>query len=385
MPKKTLGVGMVGFGFIGKVHTYAYMTLPLFYDPAPARLKLVGVCSKPIADAQKGVEEIGYKFATEDYHDLLDCDDIDVINCCTPNNLHKDVVIDSLNAGKHVNCEKPLALNLTEAGEVLEVAQKSDRISQVTFEYRYIPAMMRAKQLLNEGFLGKIFNIRSCYLHSGYIDPTRPITWRLSKEVSGGGALYDLASHAIDLIRFLLGEYSRVSARLITFIKERPVAGKPGEFGRVEVDDMAQIQFEMVNGAIGTLEASRVATGANDELRLEVHGDKGAIKFNLMNPNWLEIYDVRDPDAPIGGLRGFKKIETVQRYPKPGGDFPSPKFSIGWMRYHVGSAFDFITNVVENRKPDADMYAGYKVQEFMEACQISDREGRWVDIPLDKY
>ena len=140
--------------------------------------------------------------------------------------------------------------------------------------------------------------------------------------------------------------------------------------------------FELQNGCIGTIEGSKVATGANDEYRIEIHGEKGAIRFNSMQPNFLEIYDTSDVGEPIGGRIGFTAIETVQRYPKPATQFPGPKFSVGWIRYHAGSAFDFIKNITEGKKPDSDMHSGYKIQEVMEACKVSNDNGRWVDLPL---
>ena len=230
--------------------------------------------------------------------------------------------------------------------------------------------------------MGRVFSIRTAYLHSGYIDPSRPMSWKLEKKNSGGGALYDLGSHIIDLTRFLLGDFKSLNAKLKTFHKKRPIPGKPGQFGIVEVDDVALLMFEMENGAIGTLEGSRIATGTNDEWRMEIHGEKGAIRCNSMQPNFLEVYDVRDTSEPVGGYRGFTAIETVQRFPEPATQFPGPKFTIGWMRAHAGNAFDFITNIVEGKKPDADMNSAYKVQEVMEACQISDKKGKWVDLPL---
>jgi len=150
----------------------------------------------------------------------------------------------------------------------------------------------------------------------------------------------------------------------------------------VDVDDLALLMFELENGALGTLEATKVATGANDEIRLEMHGEKGAIRFNSMQPNYLEVYDTRDAEEPIGGWRGFKALETVQRYPKPAAAFPGPKFSVGWMRYHIGNSYDFIKNIADGSKPEADMEAGYKVQEVIEAGVISDRDKKWVDLPL---
>jgi len=380
---KTLGVGIAGYGFIGKVHTLSYLNMPFLYKPIPAKLKMVGVCSVPIADANEGIEQAGFEFATEDYRELIKREDIDIIEVCTPNYIHKDIIIEALSAGKHINCEKPLAMNLAEAKEILDAANAHPGlISQMCFEYRYTPATMRAKQLIEEGFLGRVYSLRAAYLHAGNADPKRPIYWKIQKKYCGGGSLYDLASHVIDLIRFLLGDFKHVFSKLEIFTKERPVTGNPSQMCEVDVDDLALLLFELENGAIGTLEATKVATGANDELRIEIHGEKGAIRFNSMQPNYLEVYDVRDAEEPVGGWRGFKALETVQRYPKPAQAFPGPKFSVGWIRFHAGNAYDFIKNIVEVTKPEADIYAGYKVQEVIEAAAISDREKRWVEIPL---
>jgi len=380
---RTLGIGMVGYGFIGKVHTLSYLNLPFYYSPVPAKLKMVGVCSSPIDDANLGIEQAGFEFATDNYKELLKRDDIDIIEICTPNYLHKEIIIEALNAGKHVNCEKPLAMNLSEARQIIDTANSHPKlISQITFEYRYHPAMMRAKQLIDKGFLGRVYSARALYLHSGNSDSARPMYWKLEKKYCGGGSLFDLGSHVIDITRFLLGDFKKIFAELEIFTKQRPVFEKSDEFCSVEVDDLAILLFEMENGAIGTIEATKVATGANDEFRIEIHGEKGAIRFNSMQPNYLEVYDTRAEEAPIGGRRGFTAIETVQRYPKPALQFPGPKFSIGWIRNHIGNAMDFITNVVEGKKPLADMYAGYKVQEVMEAALISDKEKRWVELPI---
>ena len=163
---KTLGIGMVGYGFIGRVHTLSYLNLPYYYKPLPARLKMVGVASVPIKDAQEGVQQAGFEFATDNWRDLIARDDIDIIEVCTPNCLHKEIIIEALKAGKHVNCEKPLAMDLAEAREIVEEADAHPNlISQVTFEYRYQPAMMRAKRLIEEGLLGRIYSARIVYLH----------------------------------------------------------------------------------------------------------------------------------------------------------------------------------------------------------------------------
>jgi predicted dehydrogenase len=379
--QREIRIGLVGYGFIGKVHTLAYQILPMMYDPFPVHIRLVGVSAASQASTQRGVEQGRYEFGTTDWRELMARDDIDVIDCCTPNFLHKEVLIAAMRAGKHVYCDKPLAMNLTEAREILSVAQETGVQHQMTFNYRFIPAMMRARQLVEEGFLGRVFSFRAAYLHAGYIDPNRPFTWRLDAARGGGGALFDLGSHVLDLIRFLLGDYESVQALTETFIKERPLPGKAGERMAVGVDDLALMTVRMANGAVGTVEASRLATGTNDELRLEIHGSQGALRFNLMDPNWLYIYDVREPGAPIGGDRGFKAIETVQRYPPPA-VLPGPKFSVGWMRYHIASQHDFITSLIEGQPTSPDFEDGMRIQEVMEAAYISAGEDRWVSLPL---
>jgi predicted dehydrogenase len=376
---QTFGVGMVGYGFIGRMHTYAYQSLPMIYDPPPASIKLVGVATAGEESGLKAVERAGYEFAARDYHDLLTRDDIHIINVCTPNHLHRDVVIDALKAGKHIYCDKPLALNLEEAREIWEVACHAQTIHQMTFNYRFIPAMLRAKQLADAGFLGRLYQFRVAYLHSSYIDPNRPITWRVQKEKSGGGASFDLGSHVIDLIRYLLGEFSAVFATMETYVKERPIAPGSSERAVVEVDDVFWMQARLESGALGTVEASRVSTGACDEIRFEAHGDRGAIRFNSMDPNWLDVYDATLPGGDYGGDRGFKRLECVQQYPKPAA-LPGPRNSVGWLRYHIASIYDFVDNVANNRQSSPSIYDGLKVQEVLDAVYRSAAAQSWVKV-----
>jgi len=381
---KEIGIGVIGYGFIGRVHTFSYLNIPFFYEPLGSRLKLIGVCSSKLKNAQRGIAQAGFGFATDDYKDILDNKDIELVSICTPNYLHKDIVIDAIKADKSIYCEKPLARDLDEAQDMLKAYKNSKKTVQMAFEYRFQPAIMRAKQLVEKGFLGKPLSARIAYLHSGYIDPERPLSWRLDSSASGGGAIYDLGSHIIDLVRYLLGDFKRISAKFDTFFKKRPAGDGSLKQVDVEVDDVAFSMFELENGLTGTMEASRIATGTNDEIRLEIHGDKGSLKFNSMQPNYLYVYDVRDKDTPIGGDRGYKALETVQRYPLPALGFPGPKFSVGWLRYNIASTYDFVKNAIDSKRSEPDIFSGYKVQEVMEAARLSDAKGIWIDLPVNK-
>lgn len=391
---RTYGVGMIGYGFIGKVHTHAHRSLPLFYDPLPAQTRLVGVCTATPQSGQKAQEQAGFEFATTDYRDLLARDDIQIIHICTPNDAHKVAVMDALRAGKHIYCDKPLALNLEEAEEIIALAKTVSTIQQMTFNYRFVPAMLRARQLVESGFLGDLFSFRAAYLHAGYIDPARPYTWRLDRARSGGGAIADLGAHVIDLVRFLLsngdfvpraGEFSAVTSQMQTVIRERKEA-KTGIMRPVEVDDIAFALCEMEGGGMGTLEASRLSTGVQDELRLELHGSQGGIKFNLMEPNWLEVYDARSPETALGGDRGGKRIECTTRYPKPY-SLGATKNTVGWLNFHIHSLFDFVQNVANHEEgiapsPLSPTFTdGLETQRVIEACQRSVQEGGRISVP----
>lgn len=367
---------MIGYGFMGKMHSYAYASLPFVYDPPPAKVKLVGVCAASEASRNLAIERAGYEFATGDYRELLDRDDIHIINVCTPNYLHKEQAIAALAAGKHLYCDKPLAMNAAEAREVVDAAERTNLTCQITFHNRFSPAMLRARQLVEDGFLGDILSFRGVYLHSGYADPDRPMSWRLDLAQSGGGALVDLGSHLIDLMRMLVGDFARVQGNLQTIVKERPIAKGSPEKETVLVDDLAVMQVELASGAIGTLEASRVATGAQDDLRIEIHGTRGAIRFDMMEPNWLWAYDDTRPSAPLGGDRGYSRIECVQSYPKPAA-LPGAKTPVGWMRFHIASIHEFVSNVVAGRPGSPSLRDGLVVQEVMDAVVRSSQTGRW--------
>jgi predicted dehydrogenase len=375
-----MGVGVVGYGFIGKVHAWAHRVLPFMYDPLPVRAKLLGVCTATPESGAKAVEQAGFAFATTDPAELLARDDIRIIHCCTPNDAHRDLLIAALKAGKHVYCDKPLTATLPEAHEVAALAAATPGvIDRMTFNYRFAPATLRAKQLVDDGFLGEVYHFRGAYLHAGYLDPKRPRTWRLQMSRSGGGAIMDLGAHIFDLVRWLVGDFAAVSAQLQTRIAERPDP-KTGASAPVDVDDIAVAQVRTRSGAVGVIEASRLATGVQDELRFEIHGSKGAISFNLMEPNWLTVYDAREPEAPLGGNRGPQRIECVARYPKPY-SFGVTKNTLGWPQLHAHCLFDFLSAVAAGEdRTGPDFADGLAANEFVDACQRSAASDGWVEL-----
>lgn len=377
----TLRVGIVGHGFMGKVHGHAYRSMGFYYDPAPAKIVLAGVATSREETWRRAVDEWGFEFGTCDFHELCARDDIDIINCCVPNHLHKDVLLAAIENGRHVYMDKPLCRTLDEAREMLAAARRHPgQITQMTFQYRFIPAMLRAKELVDAGALGRVFSARVCYLHAGYIDPERPASWRLDASKSGkGGALFDLGSHVIDLTRWLLGEFAEVQHLGETLIKERPLKENSSKKVSVEVDDVSILVFRLQNGAVGTIESSRLATGAQDEIRFEAHGSKGAIRFNLMQPNFLEYYDATVPEATYGGERGFKAIECVARYPKPAA-LPGPKNTIGWERFHVHCLHHFVSHVVAGAPAKPDILDGARTQAVLEAALEAQQSRTWVKV-----
>jgi predicted dehydrogenase len=315
MESKHLGIGLIGYGGIGRVHAANWRNLHLYYKDMPFRLRMRHVATRNHETSEIAARMVGFEKSSIDYLDVIHDPMVDLVDICGPNALHHPAFMEAIKSGKHIYCEKPLALNLPEAEEMRSAALSSDSVVQIAFNYRFIPAVARAKSMIQRGFLGDTLIFRAQYLHSSYLDPQRPISWRLSKEQAGGGALVDLGSHAIDLMRYLSGEFKRVRAQTKTFILSRPMEAGSDKHTTVDVDDHAQLEVELVEGGLGTIEVSRVAMGSTDDLRFEIHGTRGAIAFDVMQPNWLLAFNDRDVDESTGDQRGYTHLQTMHHYP----------------------------------------------------------------------
>lgn len=377
----TLGVGIVGFGWMGKTNAYAYRNLPFYYREVPMRTKLVGVSVRRAETIDAAVELGGFEFGTTRFDDLLERDDIHIINICTPNDLHKDQIVAAIKAGKHVYCDKPLVLNYEEGKEVLQAlgaVTRSPLVTQMAVQYRYIPATIRAKELIDEGHLGKILSFRSAFLHASLVDPNRPAGWRL-RAGTGGGTLYDMGSHLFDLLTHLLGPVESLLTDTTTYTPQR-VDAATGKTLDIDADDIALMLLHMKNGGRGTAEISKVATGVNDDLRVEIHGTRGALRFALSNPNVLEFLDATTPEEPHGGTRGFVRIETAGKYTTPVGNVFVPKLSIGWFTAHVACLYNFLSAIAGKSQSAPDFKEAVELQRLLDAGYASAQHKTWVGV-----
>jgi len=377
-PKRDFGIGLVGYGGIGTFHTANWRVLNLYYPDLPVKIQLKGAAARSQSSADRAVEEGGYSYGTRDYQDLLADKDIDLIDICTPNDTHYEIFTAALKAGKHVYIEKPLALTMDQAQDMARQAQGAKGVVQIAFNYRFVPAVMKAKALIEEGFLGEVVNFRAQYFHTGYLNPDRPMSWRLSQARSGGGALVDLGSHVIDLMLYLAGPFQKLIAQTRTFVQQRPIEEGSEVKVPVEVDDHAQLLVNLKGGGVGIVEVSRVAHGTTDDLNFEIHGTKGALKFDVMDPNWLYIYDARDSQHPLGGNHGFKQIQTMHAY--PGNQIPGERSLVNAIGMHANSQYQVVRAALGLQAPSPSAVDGLAVQQVLEASYRSAQEGRWVEI-----
>lgn len=377
--EKIYNVGLLGFGFIGKVHAYGYVNLPLFYDPVPLRARITHVVTSRAETAEKARAAIGADVAATDYRAVTANPQIDIVHICTPNHLHKEALLSALRHQKHVYCDKPLVAGVAEAEEIEAALAGYRGVAQMTFQNRFFPATMRAKQLIEAGALGQILGFRVCYLHGGSANAAAPLKWKLTAG-AGGGVIADLGSHLLDLVDWLVGPFASVMAATQIAYPQRPSPGGAGEKLAVDAEDCVMFLARMQSDALGTVEATKIATGTEDEIRLEIHGSRGALRYNGMDPHYLEFHDAAAAEEPLGGLRGWNRIQCGQRYPAPAASFPSPKAAMGWIRSHVACLENFLEAVAQGRPAEPGLQQGIRVERMMDCLRRSAAAKRWVDV-----
>jgi predicted dehydrogenase len=375
---KQIGIGVIGYGGVARVHGLAYRSIPFHYGLPASTVNLVGIADVNARAAEAAANELKCSLWTTDYHELLRRQDVNVVDICVPNVLHEEIILAAATAGKHIFCEKPLAMNVEQGKRIVAAVEKAGVKHQLNFNFRFYPAISRARQLIDNGFLGRVFSFRGCFYRSSYINPDKPLSWRLSKEIAGSGALFDLGSHILDLIYYLLGDFGSVQATMDTLINERPVAPGSKEKGPVEVDDIVLMQVRMADNTLGSVEISRMGTGATNDMKIEIYGEKGAIRFSAEDPSWLEVYDVRDPDQPTGGMSGYRKIQTVGRFKEH--KVPDWSMAPGFITTFVESQYKFLKAVSDDTQPALTFKDGLHVQEVMQAAMLSSDEKRWVSL-----
>ncbi len=371
-------VGIVGYGFIGKVHAYAYRTLPFYYDPVPLATRITHVVTSQPGSAECARRALGADTGGTDYRIVTENPDVDIVHICSPNHVHKEALVSALAHGKHIYCDKPLVADWAEVAEVVHALESYHGTSQMTFQNRFFAATLCARQLVEQGRLGDVLGLRAAYLHSGSADPKTPLKWKLAA-AAGGGVIADLASHVFDFVEYLAGPIASLMATTHIAYAERPSANDSAVSVRVDAEDAVVMLARLTSGAMGTLEATKIATGSEDELRCEIEGSRGALRFNLMDPHHLEFYDAAA--APVcGGARGWTRIDAGQRYAAPATSFPSPKAATGWIRAHVACLASFLQAIADERPAAPDLLQGVRVQRLMHAARRSETERRWVDV-----
>ncbi|MFI7031391.1 Gfo/Idh/MocA family protein [Microbispora rosea] len=379
--KPTLGVGMVGYAFMGRVHSQAWRNVASFFD-LPVRPAMAALSGRSPDRTAEAAATLGWAAVETDWKRLVERDDVQIVDICTPGDSHAEIAIAALAAGKHVLCEKPLANTVAEAEAMAAAAKEAAARgvrSMVAFNYRRVPAVALARRFVEEGRLGEIRHVRAQYLQDWIVDPEFPLVWRLQKDKAGSGALGDIGAHIIDTAEFITGQLlTGVSAMTETFVKQRPLAegssglageGGTGQMGEVTVDDAALFTGRLSGGALASFEATRFATGRKNALRIEVNGALGSLSFDFEAMNELWFYDAADRDA------GFRRIlVTEPDHPYAGAWWP-PGHGLGYEHTFVHETKDFLEAIAAGVDPAPSFEDGLRVQRVLAAVEQSAAEG----------
>jgi predicted dehydrogenase len=382
---KEINVGLVGYKFMGKAHSNALSRLGMFFD-CSAKVNKRAICGRDEEWVKRSCEKFGWDGYETSWENLVARRDIDVIDITAPSNAHKVIAIAAAENGKHIFCEKPLALTLADAREMLESVNKNGVRHQIGFNYRFAPAVQLAKNIIMQGKIGTIRHVRASYLQDFIIDPEFPLIWRLQKEVCGSGSLGDLGAHFIDLARFLAGDFKSVTGMQKTFIESRPIvesmiglsaaANEDAPRGLVDVDDGSVFVAEFENGALGVFEATRFAQGHKNDLSIEINGDKGSLKFVFERMNELQYFSADDEP----GLQGFRLIQASEGiHPYMSAWWPTGHV-IGYEHTFVHEMYEFFESVANNKPTSPDFADGVKCSQVIEAVELAAQRRATVDV-----
>lgn len=385
-----LRVGMVGYAFMGAAHSHAWRNAHRFFD-LPLTPELTAIAGRNEAAVSAAAERLGWNSVETDWRRLLERDDIDLIDICTPGDTHPQIAIAALEAGKHVLCEKPLANSVAEAERMTDAANAAAAngvFAMCGFTYRRVPALSLARRFVEEGRLGEIRHVRAQYLQDWLSDENAPLTWRLDKSKAGSGALGDIGAHVIDLAQWVTGsDIVGLSAIVNTFVTERPVGGdmvglggtgsSDAEKGPVTVDDAAAFTARFDNGSIGVFEATRFALGRKNTIRLEVNGSKGSIAFDFEDMNELEYYDGTE-DAEVQGFRRI--IVTDPAHPYVANWWPAGH-GLGYEHGFTHQVVDLVRDIAAGVQPRPSFDDALQVQRVLAAVENSaDARSAWQTI-----
>lgn len=383
--KRQVRVGMIGYKFMGKAHSHAYRDLPFYFD-LDVEPVMSAICGRDERGVAAAAARYGWKSWETDWRRLIDDDGIDLIDIGTPNESHCEIALAAAEAGKHILCEKPLAMHAGQAKQMMEAAVKAGVVHMIGHNYRFAPAVQFAKALIDSGELGRIYHVRATYLQDWIMDPAFPLVWRLRKDVCGSGAHGDLLAHSIDLARFLVGEFKEVIGMMDTFIKQRPLGEMSGGLnaqaaesavGEVDVDDAVACLARFANGAFGVFEATRFGKGNRNGNRIEINGSKGSIRWDMEHMNMLHLYT--EDGSP--GTAGFRAIHcTEPHHPYAGAYWPAGH-SIGYEHTFVNLLHDLMQGIATGESPSPSFIDGYRNQLVLDAVERSAATGQWVAVP----
>lgn len=381
---KLLKVGMIGGGFMAKAHSLAMTAVPMFYnDGVKIDKHIIADVDENLAD--EAAQKLGFRYSTSDWRTIIENPEIDIVDIVTPNNLHEEMVIAAVEAGKHIICEKPLGRNSKETERILAAVEKSKVKHLVAFNYRRTPAVALAKKYIGEGSIGEILNFRGTYLQDWSADPNSPLSWRFKQGIAGSGALGDIGTHVIDLAHYLVADITEVNAMTKTWIPERPLAGSQKDSlgniknvnsrkEKVTVEDELVTMLKFKNGAIGSIEATRNAWGRHNYLTFEIHGEKGSLFFNYEQRDSLQVCFSEDPDD----RRGYKTVYTGSAHPYGDGLWPIPGLGIGYSEVKIVEMHEFLSAIMNDRECEPSFREGHRIAQVSDAILKSATEQCWV-------